>query len=244
MFTPRERFVTGRGAPVAEAVSVRFESVSFSYGPDQPSVVKACDFIIEPGEVVAISGPSGIGKSTIAKLLLGIQDYDSGAIYVGGSDLRLIGKRRVRELSASVLQEDHLFIGTVADNISLFTPEATLEEVRAAAVQANIAAEIEAMPMGYLTQISDLGNSLSGGQQQRVLLARAFFRKPKLLILDEATSSLDLESERLICDAVRNCGITTLIIAHRPQTLASADRVLFMKDGALREEPQRHALTA
>lgn len=244
MFTPRERFVTGRGAPVAEAVSVRFDSVSFSYGPDQPSVVKACDFNIEPGEVLAISGPSGVGKSTIAKLLLGIQDYESGAIYVGGSDLRLIGKRRVRELSASVLQEDHLFIGTIADNISLFTPEATLEDVRAAAVQANIAAEIEAMPMGYLTQISDLGNSLSGGQQQRVLLARAFFRKPKLLVLDEATSSLDLESERLICEAVRNCGITTLIIAHRPQTLASADRVLFMKDGALLEKPKHHALSA
>jgi ATP-binding cassette subfamily B protein RaxB len=213
--------------------TIEFNNVSFRYAPNLPNVVTDCSFEIFEGEVVAIVGPSGCGKTTIAKLLMGLLDYDQGQIFVGGVDLRLLGKRQVRRIAATVLQDDQLFAGSIADNISLFDTDASLESIREAAVAAELAEEIEQMPMGYYTLIGDMGGALSGGQSQRLFLARALYKRPKILIMDEATSNLDVENETKICAAVRKAKITTLMIAHRPQTIRSADRVLSMQGGRM-----------
>ncbi|WP_100479013.1 peptidase domain-containing ABC transporter [Stenotrophomonas maltophilia] len=214
---------------------IRFDDVEFRYGSNLPAVISGCTFEIPDGEVVAITGPSGCGKTTLGKLLVGLYDQDGGAITIGGIDTRQLGKRRTRKLIATVFQDDRLFSGSIADNISLFDADALLEDVRAAAEQANIVAEIEAMPMGFHTLVGDMGGALSAGQQQRVLLARALYRKPKVLLMDEATSNLDIENEMKICAAVRAAGVTTVLIAHRPQTIQSADRVLELREGMIRE---------
>ena len=198
-------------------------------------MLNECSFDVKDGEVVAITGASGSGKSTIARMLLGVLDYQAGIIKIGGVDMRSLGKRRSRALIASVLQDDQLFSGTIFENITLFVFIATLERAQLAAERANIDDEINTMPMGYQTTIGDMGSSLSGGQQQRLLLARAFYREPRILVLDEATSHLDLDNESQICTAVRKAGTTTIIIAHRPQTIQSADRVLHMLNGKLFE---------
>jgi len=146
----------------------------------------------------------------------------------GGIDIRKMGLARYRSLVGAVMQDDHLFAGSIADNIRLFDPEATPQRVEAAAHLARIHEEIVAMPMGYETLVGDMGSSLSGGQKQRVLLARALYRKPKFLVLDEATSHLDVAREREINALVKRLKITRLVLAHRPETLASADRVIVL----------------
>jgi ATP-binding cassette subfamily B protein RaxB len=219
---------------------IAFRDISYQYNFNTRFVLRGCSFELADGEVVAITGPSGSGKSTVAKVLLGVLDPQEGTVHVGGVDVQALGKHRARTLIGSVLQDDQLFSGSILENITFFDATGTLERAQRAAALANLAAEIEAMPMGYHTPIGDMGSSLSGGQQQRLLLARAFYREPRILVLDEATSHLDLDNETRICDAVRRAGITTLIIAHRPQTIQSADRVLVLRHGKL-VEPARAA---
>ncbi|MBD8882428.1 peptidase domain-containing ABC transporter [Rhodanobacter sp. 7MK24] len=211
--------------------TIEFCNVTFGYAEGEPPVLRNLNLCINPGQIVAITGASGCGKSTIAKLALGLLDQQDGEVLFGGVDIRHLGKRRLREAAASVMQDDQLFSGTIFENISLFDTGADIERVQDAAKQARIHDEICLMPMGYHTIIGDMGSSLSGGQQQRLILARAFYRKPKILILDEATSHLDLDNERLICDAVREARITTILIAHRPHTVNSADRIVRLRGG-------------
>lgn len=241
VLTAPEKHVEGTYVGTLPSHSVRFDGVSFKYNHNGRLVLDACAFEIGDGEIVAITGPSGSGKSTLAKVLLGVVDHQEGTVRIGGVDLHALGKRRARSLVASVLQDDQLLSGTILENITFFDPAATLERAQIAARKANLADDIDAMPMGYQTTIGDMGSSLSGGQQQRLLLARAFYREPRILVLDEATSHLDLDNEARICDAVRRAGTTTLIIAHRPQTIASADRVLVLANGRLTEAPRPHA---
>ncbi|MCX2892731.1 peptidase domain-containing ABC transporter [Stenotrophomonas lactitubi] len=215
--------------------SVDFSNVKFSYGYGTPQVLDGVSFSVRPGEVVAITGASGSGKSTIAKLLLGVHDHQAGTISVGGVDIRTAGKRLVRDAIGCVMQSDQLFSGTIAENISFFEEDAVMEDIVEAAQRARVAGEIEIMPMGYRTAVGDMGSTLSGGQVQRILLARALYKKPKILVLDEATSQLDLENERLIGEAVRDGGITAIVIAHRPQTISLADRVLEVRGGQMLE---------
>ncbi len=233
-----EKHVEGSYAGELKQYGLSFSNVSFQYSYNLPMVLNDCSFEIADGEVVAITGVSGSGKSTIAKILLGVIDHAQGAIKIGDVDIRMLGKRTCRDFISSVLQDDQLFSGTVLENITFFDPSATVERAQAAAEKANIAAEIDAMPMGYQTMIGDMGSTLSGGQHQRLLLARALYRDPRILVLDEATSHLDLQNEDKICAAVKSAGITTLIIAHRPQTIQSADRVLLLQDGKLSEIPK------
>lgn len=235
VLTAPERFVDGKEGAFLLSTRIAFEDVDFSYGYGAPLILKKCSFIIEPGEVVAITGASGAGKSTIAKILLGVHDHQSGRVSIGGQDIRSLGKRVVRENTACVFQSDQLFAGSLAENISFFDEDASMVEIWRAAELAKIADEIASMPMGMNTPVGDMGSTLSGGQVQRVLLARAFFRRPKMLILDEATSQLDIANEKLIAEAVRSAGLTTLLIAHRPQTVNSADRILVLENGALHE---------
>lgn len=230
VLTPPERFVEGAHGGQLDSYDIAFENVSFGYGRSAELVLEDCSFTIKSGEIVAVTGESGAGKSTIARLLLGALDYSKGVIKIGGVDLRMLGKYRTRSLMGSVMQDDQVFSGTIMENICFFDSDAKLEDVNAAAELAELAKEIQAMPMGYLTAIGDMGSALSGGQQQRLLLARAFYRKPKIIVLDEATSQLDLRNEGRIASAVRSLGITAIIVAHRPQTIRSADRVLLLKD--------------
>ncbi len=180
---------------------------------------------------MAISAPSGTGKTTLAKLVLGLMEPTKGQILFGGIELHALGLARYRGLVAAVMQDDTLFAGSIADNISLFDAEATPLKIEAVAHQAHIHDDIVAMPMGYQSLVGDMGSSLSGGQKQRVLLARALYRKPGFLVLDEATSHLDVDREREVNAVVKHMKLTRLVLAHRPETLASADRVLVLQAG-------------
>jgi ATP-binding cassette subfamily B protein RaxB len=239
---PEEQAAQPEVLPPA-STRIEAENLSFRYGDGEPWVLKDCSFTVEAGESVAIVGASGCGKTTLVKVLLGLLPPTEGIVRVGGHDLHKIGPRSVRTLVGAVMQDDQLFAGSVADNISFFDPEMDQCRIEHAARLAAVHDEIAAMPMGYHSLIGDMGSSLSGGQKQRVILARALYRNPKLLFLDEATSHLDVVKERLVNDAVKALSLTKVIVAHRPETIASADRVLMMEQGRIVQEirPQRPA---
>ncbi|MGN2254583.1 peptidase domain-containing ABC transporter [Frateuria sp. GZRe12] len=204
--------------------SIELRNVSFRYADGEPWVLKDCNLRIESGECVAITGPSGCGKTTLVKIVLGLLEPTEGEVLFGGVPLQKIGVRRFRSMVGAVMQEDQLFAGSLADNIAFFQAGQSDERIEAAARMAAIHDEVSRMPMGYQTLVGDMGSSLSGGQKQRVILARALYREPRLLLLDEATSHLDVERERLITQAVRGLDITRVIIAHRQESVSSADR--------------------
>jgi ATP-binding cassette, subfamily B, bacterial CvaB/MchF/RaxB len=211
--------------------SIEVRNVSFRYAEGEPWVLQNCTLRIEPGEHVAICGPSGCGKSTLLKLMLGILTPNEGDIRIGGIPLKQLGPTQYRSMIAAVMQNDSLLAGSLAENIACFDPARSHERVEHAAKLAQIHDEIGAMPMGYQTLVGDMGSSLSGGQRQRVLLARALYAQPKILALDEATSSLDAENERSVNQAVQALPLTRITIAHRRETIAAAKRVLEMGEG-------------
>jgi ATP-binding cassette subfamily B protein RaxB len=221
-------------APASPRIEV--EGLSFRYADGEPWVLQNCSFTVEAGESVAIIGGSGCGKTTLVKLMLGLLKPASGRIRVGGLDLHQVGPRSIRRIVGAVMQDDQLFAGSIADNIGFSDPAHDQARIEVAARLAAIHDEIVAMPMGYHSLIGDMGSSLSGGQKQRVVLARALYREPQLLFLDEATSHLDVMKERLVNDAVRQLRLTKVIVAHRPETIASADRVLVMDQGRIAQE--------
>ena len=225
----RDRAAEYSGPPPEPSLEV--EGLSFRYGEDEPWVVRDCSFRIGAGESVAIVGPSGAGKTTLAKLLLGLLPPDAGTIRIGGIEIARYGLANYRARVGAVMQDDALFAGSVADNIAFFDPDARPDAVTEAARRAGIHDEIAAMSMAYETLVGDMGSALSGGQKQRVLLARALFRTPDILVLDEATSHLDVERERRINAEIAALRITRLIIAHRPETIRSADRILMVDGG-------------
>lgn len=196
-------------------------------------MLRDCSFVVDPGESVAIIGPSGCGKTTLVKILLGLLQPTEGEIRIGGVPLSKISVSEYRRMIGAVMQDDQLFAGSVSENIAFEDDHHDEARVREAAELAAVHDDIAAMPMGYNSLIGDMGTTLSGGQKQRVILARALYRKPLLLFLDEATSHLDVERERLVNEAVRQLELTRVIIAHRPETIASADRVLIMHAGAV-----------
>jgi len=223
-------------APTPADTRIEVQGLSFRYAEGEPWVLQECSFSVENGESVAIVGASGCGKTTLVKLLLGLLAPSAGSIRIGGQDIRRLGLRNYRGIVGAVLQDDQLFAGSVAENIAFGDSALDFARIEAAARLAAVHEEIAAMPMGYHSLIGDMGTVLSGGQKQRVILARALYRRPKLLFLDEATSHLDVERERLVNDAVRRLKLTKLIIAHRPETIASADRVLVMHGGRIVQE--------
>ena len=212
---------------------LRVDALGFRYAEGEPWVLRECGFSIAAGECVAIVGPSGCGKTTLLKLMLGLLPASEGEVRVDGRPLAAIGLREFRATVGAVMQDDTLFAGSIADNIALGEVDPDATRIEAAARLAAVHDEIAAMPMAYHSLIGDMGNSLSGGQRQRVILARALYRQPRFLFLDEATSHLDVERERQVNDAVRRLRITRVIIAHRPETIASADRVLVMHEGRI-----------
>ncbi len=237
VLTPPERDLASDIASLPPPdTRIEVTGLGFRYADGEPWVVKDCSFTVEPGESVAVVGASGCGKTTLVKLLLGLLPASEGSIRVGGQDIHKLGLRSYRALVGAVMQDDQLFAGSVAENIAFGDTGMDFPRVEAAARLAAVHDEIAAMPMGYHSLIGDMGTTLSGGQKQRVILARALYREPRLLFLDEATSHLDVERERLVNDAVRRLRLTKLIIAHRPETIASVDRVLVMHGGRIVQE--------
>ena len=226
------------GLHAAREIAPRLElrGVVFRYADTEPDVLKGVDLVIEPGEAVAIVGPSGCGKTTLVKLMLGIHAPQLGEVKVGGVPLAQLGLARWRDMIGTVMQDDQLFAGSIADNIGFFDTEADSARVEQCARLACVNDEIEALPMGYHTLIGDMGASLSGGQRQRILLARALYKRPRILFLDEATSALDVDRERLVNQAIRGLNITRVIVAHRPETIASASRVIVLQGGRVAQD--------
>jgi ATP-binding cassette subfamily B protein RaxB len=185
---------------------------------------------------VAIVGPSGCGKTTLLKLMLGVHAPQSGSVLVDGRPLAQLGLRAWRAEIGVVMQDEPLFSGSIADNIAFFAGDLDMDWVEQCAQLASVHDEIMHMPMGYQTLIGDMGTALSGGQKQRLLLARALYKRPRVLLLDEATSSLDVERERVVNQAVRQLALTRVIVAHRPETIASAGRVIALHEGRVAQD--------
>ena len=219
-----------------QAVNLELRNVSFAYSDSEPEVIRGLSLTIEPGESVAIVGPSGCGKTTLLKLMLGVHAPQTGEIRVGGVPLRQLGLRGWRDMIGTVMQDDQLFAGSIADNISFFDAQADAQWVQQCARIAAVFDEVQAMPMGFHTLIGDMGTSISGGQRQRLLLARALYKRPKILFLDEATSALDVDREREVNLAIRGLELTRIIVAHRPETIASASRVIVLHDGKVAQD--------
>jgi ATP-binding cassette, subfamily B, bacterial CvaB/MchF/RaxB len=210
--------------------------VTFRYADNEADVLQGLSLAIEPGESVAIVGPSGGGKTTLLKLMLGIHAPQNGDVRVGGLPLAQLGLAQWRSMVGTVMQDDALLTGSVIDNISFFDASPDVEWVMECARLAAVHDEIEAMPMGYHTLIGDMGASLSGGQKQRLLLARALYKRPQVLLLDEATSALDVERERVVNQNIRKLNLTRVIVAHRPETIASASRVVVLNEGRVTQD--------
>ena len=211
-------------APDLARATCVIENLGFRYGPHDPFIFRNVSFTIEPGESVALTGRSGVGKTTLAKVVLGLLPATEGRVLIDGLDIRDIDPATLRAQIGAVMQEDYVFAGTISDNVSLFDAEVDAARVNEALVTAALAEEVARMPMGVETLVSNAGSALSGGQRQRLLLARALYRRPRFLMLDEATSALDDEREQAVNQAVRDLGTTTLIIAHRASTVAMAGK--------------------
>jgi ABC-type multidrug transport system fused ATPase/permease subunit len=224
-------------APSPRVAPVRLEGVSFAYPTRDALVLDRVDLELRPGETVALVGPSGGGKSTIASLLLLLAEPASGRVTAGDVDLAACAAESWRTRIAWVPQEPTLFRGSIADNIRLGVPEAGDDEVRAAAARAGAHAFVHALPEGYDTVVGEGGRPLSAGELQRIGLARAFLRDAELVILDEPTANLDPASAEIVTEAVERLrvGRTVLLIVHRPELAARADRVVHLRDGRIAE---------
>ncbi len=224
---------------------VEFDHVSFSYHRGTP-VIDDLSFIAEPGSTVAIVGPTGVGKTTLVNLLMRFYDVDSGRILVDGVDIATVSRHSLRSRIGMVLQDTWLFGGTIAENIAYGRPDASAEEVVEAAKAAHVDRFVHTLPSGYQTRMNDAGGNISAGEKQLITIARAFLARPQLLILDEATSSVDTRTELLIAKATHELrrDRTSFIIAHRLSTIQNADVILVMESGTIVEQGTHAELLA
>lgn len=213
--------------------SLQVRGLKYRYAEQEPWVLNGVNFDIQEGESVAIAGPSGCGKSTLMHVLLGVLVAQEGSVAVGGTDVKQLGLAAFRSMVGTVSQDDVLFAGSIRDNISFFDTNVDIHWVEQCAAIASVLDDIKAMPMGFNSLVGDMGTVLSGGQKQRVLLARALYKRPRILLLDEATSHLDVLREKQVNAAIAALQMTRIIIAHRPETIASANRVLTFVQGAI-----------
>jgi ATP-binding cassette subfamily B protein RaxB len=229
--------------PAEITPSIELRQLSFRYSDSEPYIIEDLDLKITPSECLALTGPSGSGKTTLMKLLLGLLEPTSGEILIGGVKLASLGLSNYRQLIGTVMQDDTLFAGSISDNISFFSTSPNQEQIVQCARLAAIDNEIMSMPMAYNTLIGDIGTGLSGGQKQRILLARALYKNPQLLVLDEATSHLDVWNEQAVNAAIQSLKLTRIIVAHRPETIAMAERVVVLHGGKIvqdvKQEPRQ-----
>jgi ATP-binding cassette, subfamily B, bacterial CvaB/MchF/RaxB len=221
-----------------EKLSPQIELINlgFRYSDSEPWVIRNLNLLISPGDALALVGPSGCGKTTLIKLMLGLLVPSEGEIRYGGVAIRLLGLNKYRQAISAVMQNDQLLSGSLSDNISFFDTKVDQERIELCAKLAAIHDDIIEMPMGYQTLTGDMGTTLSGGQNQRVLLARALYKSPRVLVLDEATSHLDVERERQVNEAISKLTITRVSIAHRPETIAMATRVVRLANGVIEQD--------
>jgi ATP-binding cassette subfamily B protein RaxB len=228
--------------------SIELRGVAFRYADAEPYVLKDLNLTVPAGQCVAITGASGCGKTTLVKLLLGLLEPTEGEILIGGVKLKHLGLSNYRQIVGTVMQDDQLFSGSIADNISFFDPTPNQEHVEGCAQLAAVHHEVSGMPMAYNTLVGDIGSGLSGGQKQRILLARALYKNPRMLVLDEATSHLDIGNEQLVNAAIRQIALTRVLVAHRPETIAMAQRVVVLQQGHivrdLEQSQLQHAMQA
>ncbi len=220
-------------------IDIVVDDVSFRYSETEPYILKNISLNIKQGESLAFTGSSGCGKTTLMNILIGNLTPESGKVLVNGHDIHQLSPRFIRGLSGTVTQDDVLFAGSISENICFFDETPDQQKIVQCAAMAMIHEDIMQMPMGYETLIGDMGNALSGGQKQRIILARALYREPKILFLDEATSHLDMENEQAINNNLKFLNITKIMVAHRKETIESADRVIDME--ALQHKAQHSA---
>ncbi len=207
--------------------------LSARYGTQDPWIFRNISLEVPAGSSVAIVGPSGCGKTTFLKALMGLMETQEGSIRLDGADLESLTLEGYRNRIAGVLQDDGLFSGSIADNISGFSEQVDEAWLVECATRAAIIDDIKRMPMGFETLVGDMGSGLSGGQKQRVILARALYRKPEILFLDEATSHLDELTEHKVAEALRDMNVTRIMVAHRPATIAHADTIYIFQPGGV-----------
>lgn len=222
----------------------RFElrGVWFAYAPHERPVFRDVNLTIEPGEFAAIVGPSGAGKSTLLKVICGLYPVSAGEVRLDGLPLAAWGTRAVRRSLGVVMQDDELLSGSISENVCFFDDAIDMGRVWECLEQAAIAEEVRNMPMRADTLIGDMGSSLSGGQKQRILIARALYRRPQILILDEATSHLDLENEATISETFAKIKATRIVVAHRRETIERADKIFILEPNGIRELRRRSKL--
>ena len=225
--------------------AISYRGVHFSYD-EGPEVLHGLDLTVRPGSTVALVGPSGGGKSTICALLPRFYDVRAGSVLIDGQDVRDVTVRSLRQAIGIVQQDVYLFDGTIAENIAYGRPDATADEIREAAREANIKEFVESLPDGFETMVGERGARLSGGQKQRIAIARVFLKDPQVLILDEATSALDNESERAVQRSLARLshGRTTIVIAHRLSTIKGADEIVTIDHGRVAEKGTHDELLA
>lgn len=223
---------------------IELRNVSFRYGAGDPEILSNVNLRVEAGEMVAFAGPSGGGKTTLLKIMMGLLEPTAGNVLIDGQPLAQLGLRAWRSRIGSVLQDDQLFAGSLAENIAFFEPEIDMERVREVCARAAVLNEIEAMPLGLETLVGDMGSSLSGGQRQRIILARALYAQPAALFMDEGTANLDPTTEATVVEAVRRLSVTRLISAHRPMAIHAASRVFLVMSGQISRMETRPYLRA
>ena len=215
--------------------ALQLDNICYRYNSHSPYILKSLNVAISQGECVAIIGPSGCGKTTLLKILTGLLSPETGQIKIDGKKLADMALENYRRQIGVVMQEDSLFAGSIAENIAFFDPQINMQAVWQASQLASMHDDIMAMPMKYETLVGDMGAALSGGQKQRILLARALYKQPKVLLMDEGTAHLDIATEQKVNQSLISLGITRIIIAHRPQTIMIANRVLEFVGGQLQE---------
>jgi ATP-binding cassette subfamily B protein RaxB len=211
--------------------SITLRNLKFRYAEGEPWVLNGINLTIPAGQSIALVGPSGCGKTTLCKIILGLLAPTEGEVLLGDIPIKQLGLSAYRQLVGTVMQDDVLLAGSILDNISFFDAHTDAARAQHCATLAALHDEIAAMPMGYQTLVGDMGSSLSGGQKQRVLLARALYKQPKILALDEATSHLDIANEHKVNQALSQMQLTRIMVAHRPETINAAERVVALQEG-------------